>query len=39
MVEGIGGVGAAEDQGAAGSMGKGEEPLLDSGEQLIVLMN
>lgn len=39
MAEGIGGVRAVKDQQAAGSMGKAEEPLLDSGEKLLVLMN
>lgn len=39
MVEGIGRVGAVKDQQAAGSVGKAERPLLDSGKQLLVLKN
>lgn len=39
MMDGIGGVRAIKHQQAAGSMGKAEEPLLDSGEKLLVLIN
>jgi len=36
----VGGTGAAENRGAAGAMGKAtEEPLRDSGEELLILMN
>lgn len=38
-MEGIGGMAAVKDQQAAGSIGKAKEPLPDSREKLLVLIN